>query len=83
MARKRNKIRYCYNDYMTHISEEDRTAYRLKYQPLVEIIDRVEDDREIMDLAKEYDGGNGTDMFGEALHLMVYCIACHKMDCDC
>jgi len=83
MARKRNKIRYCYEDYMKHSSEEVQAEYKERYAPLIEIMAKAEDDREIMALAKEYDARQGTEMFAEAVHLTVYCIACSKFDCDC
>jgi len=61
----------------------EKAAYQTRFAPLVDIITRTEDDREIMALAKAYDAEHGTEMFAEAVHLTVYCIACSKFDCDC
>lgn len=83
MARGRNKIRYCYEDYMKTVSDGERLAYQQKYGPLIDIITRAENDRQIMAMAKAYDGDHATEMFAEAVHLTVYCIACSKFDCDC
>ena len=83
MTRKRTKIRYCYEDYMTTLPETTRTEYQQRFAPLINIIDGAEDDKEIMALAKAYDSEHQTAMFDEAVHLTVYCIACSKFDCDC
>lgn len=83
MARRRNKIRYCYQDYMNHISEKEKLHYQEQHGPLIDIISCNESDREIMELAKEYDSKNNTDIFNEAVRLTTYCIACHKIDCTC
>lgn len=83
MARKRNKIRYCYEDYIKNCTAEQKAGYRQQFAPLIEILSLAEDDREIMAMAKAYDSEHGTEMFAEAVHLTVYCIACGKFDCDC
>lgn len=83
MARKRNKIRYCYEDYMKNISEEEKKDYRRRFAPLIDIISRADSDKEVMAMAKDYDAEQGTALFAEAVHLTVYCIACSKFDCDC
>lgn len=83
MARKRNKIRYCYEDYMNTLSTAERGDYQQRFAPLIDIMAQAEDDREIMALAKAYDSNHNTAMFDEAVHLTVYCIACSKFDCDC
>lgn len=83
MARGRNKIRYCYEDYMKTVTDEERLEYQRKYAPLIEIIAKGENDKQIMAMAKEYDSNHSTEMFSEAVHLTVYCIACSKFDCDC
>ncbi|SHO49044.1 hypothetical protein SAMN02745220_02646 [Desulfopila aestuarii DSM 18488] len=83
MARKRTKIRYCYEDYMNNSSAVEKAEYQEQFAPLIDIITRAEDDKEVMALAKAYDSEHGTEMFAEAVHLTVYCIACSKFDCDC
>lgn len=83
MARKRNKIRYCYEDYLKNCSDQEGADYQQRFAPLIEIMAAAEDDREIMAKAKAYDSEHGTEMFAEAVHLTVYCIACGKFDCDC
>lgn len=83
MARKRNKIKFCYEDYMANISDEEKSGYQQRFHELIEIIGRADDDREVMALAKEHDAVHNSGLFDEAVHLTMYCIACHKMDCDC
>ncbi len=83
MARSRNKIRYCYNDYLEHSDEEERERYQRLFAPLAAILETTEDDRQIIDQARRYDSEHGTEIFAEAVRLTAYCIACHKMDCDC
>ena len=68
---------------MLHSTEEQQQDYRQRFAPLVEIITTTEGDREIMARAREYDALHDTEMFAEAVHLTIYCIACHKFDCDC
>lgn len=83
VARQRNKIQYCYEDYIKSISEHEKVEYQEKFGPLIDIISQADGDKAIMALAKTYDAENGTEMFAEAVHLTVYCIACSKFDCDC
>lgn len=83
VARKRNKIRFCYEDYMKNVSTEEKAVYQRQFGPLIDIISRADDDKEVMSMAKLYDSEHGTEMFTEAVHLTVYCIACSKFDCDC
>ena len=83
MARKRSKIKYCYEDYIKNCSAEEKARYQQRFAPLIEIISQAEDDKAVMAMAKDYDSGHGTEMFAEAVHLTVYCIACGKFDCDC
>lgn len=68
---------------MRHSGEEEQARYQREFAPLIEIIHATEGDRQIMAAAKEYDAEHHTEMFAEAVHLTVYCIACHKFDCDC
>lgn len=68
---------------MKTVTAEEKTRYQRQFAPLIAIISRAEDDREIMDMAKKYDSEHTTEMFAEAVHLTVYCIACSKFDCDC
>lgn len=68
---------------MKNCSAAEQADYQKRFAPLIDIISRAEDDKEVMNLAKVYDSQNGTDMFAEAVHLTVYCIACSKFDCDC
>ncbi len=83
VARKRTKIRYCYEDYMKTLSDEEITDYQQRFMPLINIIAEAEDDKAVMAMAKEYDTQHGSEIFAEAVHLTVYCIACSKFDCDC
>lgn len=83
MARSRNKIHYCFNDYLEHCDEEERQRYQRCFAPLAAILTETEDDRQIIDQARRYDSEHGTEIFTEAVRLTAYCIACHKMDCDC
>lgn len=68
---------------MKQVSAEEKAGYQQRFAPLIDIISRAEDDKEIMALAKQYDSDHTTEMFAEAVHLTVYCIACGKFDCDC
>lgn len=83
MPRRRNKIKYCYEDYMNNCPPEEKESYQQKFAPLIDIIGKAGDDKEVMALAKKYDSERQTEMFAEAVHLTVYCIACSKFDCDC
>lgn len=68
---------------MKNCSAEEKAEYQVRFAPLIDIISQAEDDKEIMALAKTYDIENNAEMFAEAVHLTVYCIACSKFDCDC
>ncbi|WP_073613931.1 hypothetical protein [Desulfopila aestuarii] len=68
---------------MNNSSAVEKAEYQEQFAPLIDIITRAEDDKEVMALAKAYDSEHGTEMFAEAVHLTVYCIACSKFDCDC
>ena len=83
MARKRDKIRYCLDDYLAHLPQERKAAYLIENTALVALIHAGESDEKIMSDAKKYDEENGTDIFSEVIKYRVYCIACHKIDCDC
>jgi len=83
VARKRTKIRYCYEDFIKNSSAGEKAEYQARFAPLIDIISRAEDDKEVMALARAYDSEHGSEMFAEAVHLTVYCIACSKFDCDC
>ena len=83
MARNRYKIKYCYEDHMQNISAEEKHTYQQEYAPLIDILSQADNDKDVMAMAKIYDSENSTEMFAEAVHLMIYCIACSKFDCDC
>jgi len=83
MARKRDKIKYCLDDYLAHLPQEQRSQYLLDNTSLISIIHSGHSDEEIMSEAKKYDETNGTDLFSDVIKYRVYCIACHKIDCDC
>ncbi len=83
MARKRDKIRYCLDDYLAHLPQEQKSAYLIENTSLITIIHAGESDEKIMSEAKKYDEENGTNIFSEVIKYRVYCIACHKIDCDC
>jgi len=83
MSSRRNKIKYCYEDYVKSLPAEEAASYQKSLAPLVVIMESANTDREILDQAKTYDAKHGTDMFGEAVHFKVYCIACSKFACDC
>jgi hypothetical protein len=68
---------------MKTLSDDEKTDYQQKFMQLISIIAEAEDDKAVMAMAKEYDAEHGTEMFAEAVHLTVYCIACSKFDCDC
>jgi hypothetical protein len=50
---------------------------------LISIIFAGATDEKILSEAKKYDEENGTDLFSEVIKFRIYCIACHKFDCDC
>lgn len=83
MARVRKKIQYCYEAYMAHLPQEEKDEYQRKYAPLVTIIMEGKGDKDVLARAKEHDAEAGTELFAEAVHLTVYCIACHEFDCSC
>mgnify|MGYP004151885235 CR=1 FL=1 len=83
MARKRDKIRFCLDDYLATLTTEERSQYLLENTDLLAIIYGGDGDEKIMSDARKYDEENGTDLFSEVIRFRVYCIACHKLDCDC
>lgn len=83
MARKRDKIKYCLDDYLAHLSQADRSQYLIENTALISIIHSGDSDEKIMSEAKKYDEENGTELFNKVIKYRVYCIACHKIDCDC
>ena len=82
-GKKRNKIVICYEDYCQTLSDAERAQYQKSIQPLIDIISRSEDDNEIMQRAREYDAGHDSDIFGAAVDLKTYCLACHRIVCNC
>ena len=82
-GKKRKKIAFCYQDYCQTLSGTERVQYQKSIQPLIEIIARSENDEEIMRRAREYDAAHNTDIFGAAVDLKTYCVACHRVDCIC
>lgn len=83
MGRKRDKIRFCMDDYLATLTAEDRSQFLLDNTNLISIIYAGESDEKIMSEARRHDEENGTDLFTEVIRFRVYCIACHKLDCDC
>lgn len=83
MARKRDKIKYCLDDYLAHLPKDERSQYLLDNTTLISIIHSGDSDEGIMSEARRYDEENGTDLFTDVIKYRVYCIACHKIDCDC
>lgn len=83
MARKRDKIKYCLDDYLAHLSSRERSEYLLSNTPMISIIHSGGTDEQIMSEARRYDEENDADLFSEVIKFRVYCIACHKIDCDC
>lgn len=83
MARKRDKIRFCLDDYLATLTSEERSQFLLENTDLLSIIYGGDSDEKIMSEARKYDEENGTDLFSEVIRFRVYCIACHKLDCDC
>ncbi len=83
MARKRDKIQYCLDDYLAHLSSQQRSEYLLNNTPMISIIHSGATDEQIMSETRRYDEENDTDLFAEVIKFRVYCIACHKIDCDC
>jgi hypothetical protein len=83
VGKKRKKIAFCYRDYCKTLADTERAQYQESIAPLIDIIAESEDDDEIMQRAREYDAVNNTDIFGEAVNLKTYCVACHRVDCIC
>lgn len=83
MPRKRDKIKFCLDDYLTILLQEEKSQYLLDNTALISIIHAGATDDKILSEAKKYDEENGTDLFSEVIKFRIYCIACHKFDCDC
>lgn len=83
MARKRDKIKYCLDDYLAHLPAQEKSEFLLKNTVLIAIVHSAAGDEKIMSEAKRYDEENGTDVFSDVIKFRIYCIACHKIDCDC
>lgn len=83
MPRKRDKIKFCLDDYLTTLLQEEKSQYLLDNTALISIIHAGATDEKILSEAKKYDEENGTDLFSEVIKYRIYCIACHKFDCDC
>jgi hypothetical protein len=83
MARKRDKIKFCLDDYLTTLLQEEKSQYLLDNTTLISIIHTGATDEKILSEAKKYDEENGTDFFSAVIKFRIYCIACHKFDCDC
>lgn len=81
--KKRSKIKYCFEDYRSLISESERLEYEEKFRPLVAIILDSADDDEVLARVREYDAAHGTDFISEAINYKIYCIVCHRVDCVC
>jgi len=82
-GKKRKKIAICYEDYCQTLSDTERARYQKSTQPLIGIIAQSTDDNEIMQRAREYDARHDTDIFGAAVDLKTYCLACHRIVCNC
>lgn len=84
MARRRkDKIKYSYENYITTLSESEKAEYNSKYAELIVVMEESSSDKMIMDRAKAMDEENGSGLFAEAVRMKVYCIACQKVECDC
>jgi hypothetical protein len=83
MARKRDKIKFCLDDYLATLLQDAESKYLLDNTALISIIHAGATDEKILSEAKKYDEENGTDLFSEVIKFRIYCIACHKFDCDC
>ncbi len=81
--RRKDKIKYSYENYLTTLTESERQDYNTQYADFVAIMMETETDTEIMAKAKVSDEERGTDIFSEAVKMKVYCIACQKVECDC
>lgn len=83
MASRRDKIKFCLDDYLTTLSPEEHSNYLLDNTTLISIIHTGATDEKILSKAKKHDEDNGTDLFSEVIKYRIYCIACHKFDCTC
>ncbi len=83
MARRRDKIKYCLDDYLATLPPEENSKYLLDNTALISIIHAGATDEKIMSEAKRFDENNGTDLFSEVIKFRIYCTACRKFDCDC
>jgi hypothetical protein len=83
MVRKRDKIKFCLDDYLATLLQDAESKYLLDNTALISIIHAGATDEKILSEAKKYDEENGTDLFSEVIKFRIYCIACHKFDCDC
>ena len=81
--KKRNRIRYCFEDYLKTITASERERYEEEFKPLIALILASADDDEVMDRVRQYDTLHGTDLFAEVLKFKIYCIVCHRVDCIC
>ncbi len=81
--RRRDKIKFSYENYITTLTEEELAAYNTQFAPLIDMISESAGDAEIMERAKAFDAENDADMFSEAVNMKVYCIPCQKVQCDC
>jgi len=82
-GKKRKKIAFCFQDYCKTLTDAERAQYQESIRPLIDIIAESGDDDEIIQRAREHDAANNTDIFGEAVNLKTYCVACHRFDCNC
>lgn len=82
-AKKRNRIRACYKDYLTTLAQEERERYLAETVPLGEIINSSNGDVEVLDRVRAYDAEHNTDFFSLAVDFTIYCLACHRVDCVC
>ncbi|MCF6289942.1 MAG: hypothetical protein L3J03_02920 [Desulfobacterales bacterium] len=82
-AKKRNRIRACYKDYLKTLAEEEKDRYLRETVPLAGIINTSDGDVEVLARARAYDAEHGTDFFSLAVDFTIYCLACHRVDCIC
>jgi hypothetical protein len=82
-GKKRKKIAFCFQDYCKTLTDAERAQYQESIRPLIDIIAESKYDDEIMQRARQYDAEHNTDLFGEAVNLKTYCVACHRVDCTC
>ncbi len=81
--RRRNKIKFSYENFLTTLNESEQMSYRERFAPFISILSEVESDTEIMARAKAYDAEHDSDIFSEVVNMKIYCIACQKIECDC